>query len=288
MPSPAGRADPFNPWVEGNGAATHQEYASWLGLALALPLLRFFLHRLVLKRLAQACLASVKAQPSQKRQQLETKFSESLWKVVLYSTVLTIGLYAVSDEPWLQDTSFFWKDWPQQVFSQQLLFLYRIYFATCASDLLMLVLWDTRRNDFWAMLIHHVATLFLVMLSYYLGFLRVGSMIMILHFPSDILLDLAKLFNYADWEQTTTVLFVVFMASWVLTRLIYFPFWIVWSTSFEVEQVLGFKPHLYTLFNGLLLLLVVLHIYWFAIICNVALEKVLHGKPVEDARETDA
>ena len=61
-------------------------------------------------------------------------------------------------------------------------------------------------------------------------FLRVGSMIMILHFPSDILLDLTKLFNYAEWEQTTTVLFVIFMASWLVTRLIYFPFWIVWST----------------------------------------------------------
>ena len=50
-----------------------------------------------------------------------------------------------------------------------MLFLYRIYFATCASDLLMLLLWDTRRNDFWAMIIHHIATLCLVMLSYYLG-----------------------------------------------------------------------------------------------------------------------
>ena len=33
----------------------------------------------------------------------------------------------------------------------------------------MLVLWDTRRNDFWAMLLHHVATVSLVALSYYLG-----------------------------------------------------------------------------------------------------------------------
>ena len=33
----------------------------------------------------------------------------------------------------------------------------------------MLVFWDTRRNDFWAMLLHHVATVALVALSYYLG-----------------------------------------------------------------------------------------------------------------------
>ena len=57
--------------------------------------------------------------------------------------------------------------------------------------------------------------------------------------------------------------------------------------SFEVERVLGFKPELYTVFNGLLLTLVVLHVYWFAIICNIALQKVLEGKDVADVRETE-
>lgn len=33
----------------------------------------------------------------------------------------------------------------------------------------MLVFWDTRRNDFWAMLLHHAATVILVALSYHLG-----------------------------------------------------------------------------------------------------------------------
>ncbi len=57
--------------------------------------------------------------------------------------------------------------------------------------------------------------------------------------------------------------------------------------SFEVEHVLGFKPDMYMLFNGLLLMLVVLHIYWFAIICNIALQKVLEGKDVADVREAE-
>jgi len=54
-----------------------------------------------------------------------------------------------------------------------------------------------------------------------------------------------------------------------------------------VERVLGFKPDMYMLFNGLLLMLVVLHIYWFAIICNIALQKVLKGKDVADVREAE-
>ena len=48
---------------------------------------------------------------------------------------------------------------------------------------------------------------------------------------------------------------------------------------------MGYRPQLYHLFNGLLMLLVVLHVYWFAIICKIALAKVLQGKDVEDTRE---
>ena len=51
--------------------------------------------------------------------------------------------------------------------------------------------------------------------------------------------------------------------------------------------MLGYKPRLYTLFNALLVTLVVLHIYWFAIICNIALQKVLQGKEMADVREAD-
>lgn len=287
---PTGRADPFNPWVEAQKHTAVFHYASWLGLALFLPVARLALQRSALKRLAKRCLASVPQHPGQKvstRQHLETKFCESLWKALVYGTTFLIGVYAVYDEPWPTDTSLFWKDWPYQQFSQKLLFLYKAYFASYTSGLLMLVLWDTRRNDFWAMLLHHVATVGLVSLSYYLGFLRVGSMIMVLHDPSDIILEVTKMLNYAEWERTSTVMFVVFMGSWFLTRLVYFPFWIVWSTSFEVEQVLGFKPELYTVFNGLLLTLVVLHVYWFAIICNIALQKVLEGKDVADVREAE-
>ena len=54
--------------------------------------------------------------------------------------------------------------------------------------------------------------------------------------------------------------------------------------SVEVRQLLGYTPPLYHLFNSLMLLLVVLHVYWFAIICKIAV-KALQGKDMEDTRE---
>lgn len=62
-------------------------------------------------------------------------------------------------------------------------------------------------------------------------------MIMVLHDPSDIILEVTKMLNYAEWELSSTVMFVVFMLSWFLTRLVYFPFWIVWSTRLVLHPV---------------------------------------------------
>ena len=56
--------------------------------------------------------------------------------------------------------------------------------------------------------------------------------------------------------------------------------------SFEVERVLGYKPFLYPTFNALLVLLLILHVYWFAMICKIAYSKITTGK-VEDIREED-
>lgn len=55
---------------------------------------------------------------------------------------------------------------------------------------------------------------------------------MVLHDPSDIILEVTKLLSYAKWEKVSTGMFVVFMASWFFTRLVYFPFWVVWSTRY--------------------------------------------------------
>jgi TLC domain len=62
------------------------------------------------------------------------------------------------------------------------------------------------------------------------SFLRVGSLIMVLHDPSDVLLEAAKMLNYTKQDLLSTAVFAAFMLSWVILRLVYFPFWIVQST----------------------------------------------------------
>jgi ceramide synthetase len=103
-------------------------------------------------------------------------------------------------------------------------------------------------------------------------------------------LELAKLCSYGRSEGLSTAFFVVFLVVWIAMRLVYFPLWIIRSCLYEVISEIADKqpeippePH-YTLFNGLLLTLLVLHIYWTFLIIKVVIRKLTSGK-TEDVRE---
>lgn len=57
---------------------------------------------------------------------------------------------------------------------------------------------------------------------------RVGSIVMLLHDPSDVFLEGAKLCNYADWDLPATTLFAALLVSWLGLRLVLLP-WVVHS-----------------------------------------------------------
>ncbi|KAF0987861.1 hypothetical protein HZS_364, partial [Henneguya salminicola] len=55
---------------------------------------------------------------------------------------------------------------------------------------------DSRNTDRNAFIYHHVVAICLQLLSYGLGFINAGVMIEVLHDCNDVLLHLAKIFNY--------------------------------------------------------------------------------------------
>ncbi|XP_041094876.1 ceramide synthase 2-like, partial [Polyodon spathula] len=99
----------------------------------------------------------------------------------------------------------------------------------------------------------------------------------------------AKIFNYAGWKKTCNAIFIVFAAVFIITRLVIFPFWILHCT---VVYPLSIYPpfFVYYFFNGLLMVLQLLHLFWAALILRMA-HKFVTGKFVDDERsdkeETD-
>lgn len=66
-------------------------------------------------------------------------------------------------------------------------------------------------------------------------FFRIGAVILALHDASDVFLEAAKVFKYSGSELGASVCFGLFALSWLVLRLIIFPFWVIRSSRFAFK-----------------------------------------------------
>ncbi|XP_016117700.1 ceramide synthase 2-like, partial [Sinocyclocheilus grahami] len=93
----------------------------------------------------------------------------------------------------------------------------------------------------------------------------------------------AKMFNYARWKNACNYIFILFAAIFIVTRLIIFPFRIMYCTW--VFPVTLYPPFFgYYFFNGLLMVLLCLHIFWAVLIIRLAFRFLSSNSSVEDER----
>ncbi|XP_041805615.1 ceramide synthase 2-like [Chelmon rostratus] len=154
------------------------------------------------------------------------------------------------------------------------------------GSLLLRISVDIKRKDFKEQVIHHLATIFLLSFSYCANYIRIGTLVMLLHDSSDILLESAKMFNYGTgWRRTCDTLFVVFAVVFLVTRLVIFPSKIIHTTLVLSMEV--FEPFAgYYFFNVLLMVLQGLHIFWAGLILRMVY-KFLKGKLEKDERSDE-
>lgn len=98
---------------------------------------------------------------------------------------------------------------------------------------------EVARSDSWQMLIHHIITIALILFSYVTNFTRVGTVIMVIHDIADVFLELAKVLNYTSkgkghrWlKPATDVTFGIFAVVFFLTRLVFYPYHVLYRYSF--------------------------------------------------------
>ncbi|KAI8554486.1 hypothetical protein RHMOL_Rhmol05G0103200 [Rhododendron molle] len=120
-------------------------------------------------------------------------------------------------------------------------------------------------------------------------FFRIGSIILALHDASDVFMEAAKVFKYSEKELGASVCFGLFAISWLLLRLIFFPFWIIKSTSKDLCKFLrlseAYDTSLYYVFNTMLVTLLMFHIYWWYLIWSMIMRQLKNqGKVGEDIR----
>lgn len=219
---------------------------------------------------------------NQDRPSITQRFCDASWRFAFYLLAFIYGLRVLLDKPWFWNQQECWKGYPRQVMMPSQYWYYMIEMAFYWSLLLRVSL-DVKRKDFKEQMIHHVATIFLIGFSYSANYIRVGTIIMLVHDASDYIMECAKMFNYAGWRRTCDGLFVVFALVFIITRLVIFPVWVMYTTLYYSME--SFQPFLgYYLFNFLLVVLQVLHIFWAYLILRMAVKFVFAGKVEKDER----
>lgn len=239
------------------------------------------------------------------------KFTGCLWQLVIHASMTILEIYV------LFDTCYFSHVWStftplDYVPELRLRYLYLIQTAIWVSTC-----WSHRFNsdahahkDYIPMYVHHLATIALVILSYWYNQTRIGAVVLFIHDASDIGIDFLKICNYLYLEDIYScfVIYLAYVANifmWCYFRLWYLPVYILgWGTIFHMgfyrDHPLGVLP-LYFAFpndqrdhyvvlgiiiSSLLGILVLLHVWWGWLLLRIVLRFSQHRDPHRSGAET--
>ncbi|KAF7352836.1 Longevity-assurance protein [Mycena venus] len=224
------------------------------------------------------------------------RFAEQGWSAVYYPLQWGFGLYVYHYLP----TSIFeptelWRNYPHIPLAAPVKFYYLTQSAFYTHQILILNA-EAPRKDHYQMMAHHVITVFLMGLSYFFNFTRVGSLIMFLMDLCDIFLPIAKMCRYMNVSQTICdSLFALFLVSWFVTRHVLFTLVII-STYTDLPRLvpLEWAPErgrflsreYWIIFCACLTALQIIQIVWFMTICRVAY-RVISGSGAADTRSDE-
>lgn len=250
------------------------------------------------------------------RKAVVQKFSQSVTEVLTYGCFAVLGLIVVPQQEWSWPSASWWiagdvaeheenvrklvamgaakpgfEFQAHEAMRADLRCYYILYAARyiqCGISILL----EHKRKDFAEMFVHHWVTVALCVLSYFYGWNRVGSIVMVLLDPADVPLHLAKICKYlqkargrrqAFWGQAADFLFIMFGIVFFITRLVCYPY-VCWSCHVESERYI--TKHLEWYAVGLLYVLMLLQIYWFCLLLRVAMRLLTTGQ-ADDVRSDD-
>ena len=122
------------------------------------------------------------------------------------------------------------------------------------------------------MLIHHMATCFLIFGSAYSNFIGIGAIVAWIHLVTDIPASLVKCLVSTHYGKMTLCAYTMVMLSWGYLRLICESFWIY---NIFTHPVMGYpgdlaKYNIYITLNGVYLsILQCLQFYWYFLLIKM-------------------
>jgi len=198
------------------------------------------------------------------------RFGHVFFKLLFFVFVTIYGWILLKDKNWVPpiiggygETKYCWVNYPWLPVDDTMKDFYILELAYHSQSLIF-QFFMKKRADFLEMVLHHLLTIFLISFSYLNNYIRVGTLVLLTHDFSDIFSYLIK--TTMDSQRKNLIIFsyICLLLSWGFERIIIFPVVIIYSTLIES---LKYAPSDYLygweFFNGFLLCLYCLHIYWY-------------------------
>ncbi|TMS39465.1 hypothetical protein L596_005981 [Steinernema carpocapsae] len=221
---------------------------------------------------------------------------ECFFRTSIYVVFFVFGCFTLYDKSWMWDVTECWKNYPNHEIDNTVWWYYMLETGFYCS-LLISSTFETRRSDFWQLIFHHVVTIGLLSASWTINFVRVGTLVLISHDLSDIIMELGKLVRYGKiGPLATNFMFVMFLTSWIVTRLGFYPFVVIRSAVMDAPtliqpgwQLLDFTqiPHAPRVIIIMLICLFALHVFWTFIILKIIIRTVTKGE-ARDVRSSES
>lgn len=202
------------------------------------------------------------------------KFQDSAF-IFLYHIFITVfGLAVMLTKPWLYDISLCYRNFPYHEIDNGIWWYYMLGCALYWS----LTIWQykfSHGKDAKIAYIHHLCTILLMACSWTCNYIRIGTLVLLVHECGDIPLQLAKILRYLKEKVILDYVYGSFVVLWFVTRLVLFPFWILRSILVEMPKHADL-PRV-TVFHGFLFVLLLLNVVWSIWIAYSLYKRLVHG-----------
>lgn len=212
----------------------------------------------------------------------------SIFRCCYFLAMTAWGYSALSVEPWLPwplggsgSTSDCWTEgYPHQRLSRDVMTYYVISVGYGCSEVLLLLLEMQRRPDFQEMLLHHLVTLFCLVFSYVVNYVRIGSLVLLLHGMTDVVIYFSKAVVDTTLTSISKLSYVILLISYGWLRVYVFPMYVMHSAWVESRQSVAMSDlYGWRFFNFMLCILYMLHVYWFGLIMKIGVHLIRTGQP---------
>jgi len=213
----------------------------------------------------------------------QIRCSEAVFKCSYFATMTIWCFTIVRRESWLPpllggsgDTRFCWTDgFPFQQNPPELRQFYLTAIGFHLSEAVMVLL-ENPKPDFWEMLLHHSLACSLTSFSYVLNYVRLGSLVLLLHGATDVFVYASKAFVDMQFRWVLALLYQGLVVTYAYFRIFVFPFCIMHSAFIESQQEVEWQRLFgWNYMNFAMCCLLSLHVYWFGLVLKIGL---LYGR----------